>query len=452
MKSRYGLILLYFAWIPAAYGQNLVDNFTDPIADDFATTSTVWDAVWAGDAWSTALNSGLGVSPKTDVDGPGQFGGSADPFENALVAGEATWRDYSVEGAFYAADDDAVGIVFRYTSPGSFYLLVLSRDVMPAPDGQIDHLAEPQTRLYRISQNTVVQLLDPIPAVAYVSGSLVPQRVRIEIVGTTIRGWLGSGTDPIDTSEQPLFDLNDTENLTVTAGRAGIYAFEMGEEAPGTYFTRFEVRPMDSDGDFKTNDGEMDTGTDPFDADSDDDGIIDGQELMWNVDSDLDGLINALDWDSDDDGLPDGLEIGITLEQWHPDTDISAGHFQPDADGGETTTNHLNPDTDSGGVRDGDEDANRNGRYEPALGETDPNDYSDDDSSDGGPDGDADADTDTDGDGDIDADTDGDTDPLNPSDAGLGGLYGGQDCNCTSIGRTTGQWFSHLLRSFLFGK
>lgn len=47
---------------------------------------------------------------------------------------------------------------------------------------------------------------------------------------------------------------------------------------------------------------------DPFIADSDDDSILDGEELDWDHDTDSDGSINALDKDSDGDGLEDRTE------------------------------------------------------------------------------------------------------------------------------------------------
>ena len=127
--------------------------------------------------------------------------------------------------------------------------------------------------------------------------------------------------------------------------------------------------------------------TDPLDADSDDDGLLDGAEHNWRFDTDGDGLINALDEDSDDDGLPDGLEMGIDQPipagQTELDgqvvpvagTDVEAGFFSPDLDPA-TTTFMLVADSDRGGVADGGEDTNHNGRIDP--GETDPEDPADD--------------------------------------------------------------------------
>ncbi|HXI02979.1 MAG TPA: C25 family cysteine peptidase, partial [Candidatus Saccharimonadales bacterium] len=127
------------------------------------------------------------------------------------------------------------------------------------------------------------------------------------------------------------------------------------------------VLALDSDGDGITDHDEEIAGTDPLDADSDDDGVPDGMEPSFSVDTDGDGLINGLDPDSDGDGILDGTEMGVTSPG--PGTDIAAGHFVPDADPA-TVTDPLNADTDGGGTADGAEDRNFNGRVD--AGETDP--------------------------------------------------------------------------------
>ena len=124
----------------------------------------------------------------------------------------------------------------------------------------------------------------------------------------------------------------------------------------------------DTDGDGLSDALEAQIGTDPNDADSDDDGLSDGEEVDPGVDTDGDGLINALDPDSDNDGLYDGTETGKDCSG--PGTDASAGHCVADADGGATVTDPLMWDTDGGGASDGSEDANLNGTVDGS--ETDP--------------------------------------------------------------------------------
>jgi large repetitive protein len=168
---------------------------------------------------------------------------------------------------------------------------------------------------------------------------------------------------------------------------------------------------VDRDGDGLLDLDEEALGTDFEDADSDDDGLSDGDEVhIWGSD--------PLRCDTDGDLLVDGLEAGVSAPL--DGTDLTAACFEPDGDGGLTTTDPAVADTDGGSVNDGDED--RDGDGVEGSWETDPNDPSDDVDADG--DGIADAledrcggedTTDRDGDGIADSDeglTDGDGDGL----------------------------------------
>ncbi len=108
--------------------------------------------------------------------------------------------------------------------------------------------------------------------------------------------------------------------------------------------------------------------SDTKDADTDNDGLLDGDEANPSDDSDYDGLLNVLDVDSDNDALFDGTEMGKGCQ--HPSTDATLKHCRADADAGSTRTSPLLRDTDRGGVMDGAEDANLNGAKNP--GELDP--------------------------------------------------------------------------------
>ncbi|MGC4093037.1 MAG: Ig-like domain-containing protein [Polyangiaceae bacterium] len=125
---------------------------------------------------------------------------------------------------------------------------------------------------------------------------------------------------------------------------------------------------VDTDGDGLSDDEERKIGTNPMDADSDDDGLLDGAEPNPSVDTDHDGLINPLDPDSDDDGLFDGTEAGKDCS--NKDTLVTRGLCRADADGGATVTSSIVADTDGGGVKDGSEDANLDGAK--GANETDP--------------------------------------------------------------------------------
>ncbi len=132
--------------------------------------------------------------------------------------------------------------------------------------------------------------------------------------------------------------------------------------------------PMfDSDGDGLSDELELDTGTDPYDADTDDDGLTDGNTGSEDLNANgiLDqGETDPLNPDTDGDGIYDGTEKGLLAPETN-DTDISAGFFIAD-ENPLTTTDPTDADSDDDGILDGDEDKNHNGLYEPSLGETDP--------------------------------------------------------------------------------
>jgi hypothetical protein len=156
-----------------------------------------------------------------------------------------------------------------------------------------------------------------------------------------------------------------------------------------------------------------------LDADSDDDGIPDGEE-----DLNHDGIVNSNETspckpDTDNDGVHDGTETRKIVPVDDPDgpdpaVGTDTGVFVPDADP-DTFTDPLKPDTDNDGLADGIEDANHNGALD--AGETDP---ADPDTDEDGIDDSQDifpldtnewADNDSDGIGDN-ADTDDDNDGL----------------------------------------
>ncbi len=134
-----------------------------------------------------------------------------------------------------------------------------------------------------------------------------------------------------------------------------------------------ELPLQDTDGDGLADVKEIQAGTDPLDQDTDDDGIGDGEEY---VSPKLDPLLI----DTDGDGIQDGTERGFAAGlPGDPNNNIEGTDpliFIPDAD--PSTTTSVNAfDTDGGGISDGEEDLNSNGRID--AGETDPNLRADDD-------------------------------------------------------------------------
>jgi MYXO-CTERM domain-containing protein len=254
-----------------------------------------------------------------------------------------------------------------------------------------------------------------------------------------------STTDPLDA---------DTDNGTVNDGAEDLNRngrVDLGERNPNLAADDVPAL-VDTDGDGLPDVVEAELGSDPNDADSDDDGVRDGEEPNFAADADADGAPNLLDPDSDNDGLYDGTELGVTTAG--PDTDVAAGHFVADADP-TTTTSPIDPDTDRGGLRDGTEDTNKNGRVD--AGERNPLDPSDDRLPLPDADGDGlsnaeearlgsdpnDADTDDDGvlDGDEpnyadDSDNDGTINVLDPDSDG-DGIFDGTELGVTTTSTAT---------------
>ena len=135
----------------------------------------------------------------------------------------------------------------------------------------------------------------------------------------------------------------------------------------GSSHSLFLQAAPDSDNDGRKDYLEETSCTDPFDADTDDDGILDGTE-----DADQNGIwgfdeTDPCDSDTDGDGVQDGTESGYTLADIGEDTNLS--FFQPDEDPA-SITDPTNEDTDGDGSLDGEEDSDHDGAFE--AGETDP--------------------------------------------------------------------------------
>ncbi|MFW9944644.1 MAG: hypothetical protein ACFFB7_06570, partial [Candidatus Sifarchaeia archaeon] len=146
---------------------------------------------------------------------------------------------------------------------------------------------------------------------------------------------LDDGAEVLDYGTSPL--TNDTDGD----------ALEDGDE-----IQIYGTNPMsnDTDDDLLIDSQELLYSTDPLDADSEDDGLEDGFEPDWNLDTDGDGLINALDSDSDDDRLYDGPEVTVGADPLDNDTDNDRV-----IDGWDPAP--VDSDADDDGIWDGDEAA-----------------------------------------------------------------------------------------------
>ncbi len=182
----------------------------------------------------------------------------------------------------------------------------------------------------------------------------------------------GTGTDPAlftpdadpSTTTDPL--LVDTDGGSVHDGVED--KNHNGRVDEGETDPLLAADDVDADGDGIDNATEVELGTNPFDTDTDDDGVMDATDGL--TDTDKDGVIDALDADSDNDGVLDGTERGVTAASAPADTNTASPNFRQDEDPS-TTTDPRDADTDGDGLNDGAEDASRDGRVQTT--ETDPN-------------------------------------------------------------------------------
>ncbi len=163
----------------------------------------------------------------------------------------------------------------------------------------------------------------------------------------------GGGAQPLDADGDGVPDALESSVLDANGDGRSDEADPCTPDANHTACAAF-----DSDGDGLSNGQEAAVGTDPRDPDTDGDGSNDGVEVGANpaspLDTDGDGLIDALegntdgdgdgqpdssDADSDNDGIPDGVEAG----------DVPGTPRDSDGDG---VPDHLDRDSDDDGVPD----------------------------------------------------------------------------------------------------
>ncbi len=205
----------------------------------------------------------------------------------------------------------------------------------------------------------------------------------------------GSGISGIGS----IADLGSTISITVILGEFPMEetATVPAQAATGSACTGSDVAvvtsphgppvPGDADGDNISDTDEASFGTDPGNADTDGDGLMDGIETgllgsdpldpdspdVASIDPDMDGLPDMLETslgtdpnnaDSDNDGIPDGWEFFLGNDSLDPEDPADAGtDRKADADqDGLTTrteiemgTDPANPDTDGDGLSDGEE-------------------------------------------------------------------------------------------------
>ena len=338
-----------------------------------------WEANWDLDPWQTDLNDG--VSPITDEWMGDGFGGAVDTYENFLLTGHSLWEDVAIEATVSATDDDAVGLVIRYSSTDAYYACWSTLENLP--NCQTTHQPRPGNFLTRVDGSGCVD--DYV--VEQSTGTLrpvgTPFRMRLEIQGIFVTCSFDYDLDgQFGTAGDVTLEWVD---WFMPAGKVGLAAFDVGEGVGGAFFDDVVVESWDADTD---QDGVPDLventmGSANADPDTDGDGIPDAVEYgmqEYPHSSDGDGLEDFRDTDSDGDTIPDFIEVGgdppVDTDcdgiPDYRDTDSDDDFVSDDIDecrlvfsvpgdtdgdglGDICDDDPLNPDQDSDGLADGEE-------------------------------------------------------------------------------------------------
>ena len=222
------------------------------------------------------------------------------------------------------------------------------------------------------TQNPMILMNDSIPYIAFQDAKNGDLKLTHKIDGE----WL---TEIVDSSGY----VGEWSSMALTP--EGFPAISYYDSTNGVLKIAIaqSVAPIDSDNDMIPDYVENIYGTNPGDADSDDDGLSDGEE-----DRNQNGIVEEDEtaprvWDTDGDGLSDGLELGRTrgLPYLGDILGTDMNIFSPDLDS-TTVTNPLVFDTDSDGLSDGAEDVNKNGfsdvtESDPLIPDTDKDGFAD---------------------------------------------------------------------------
>lgn len=205
------LLTLLLAPVPAQAGEVeglVIEGFPGGFGEPLVGRDG-WEGGYEGDGWRTSEGFALSWSDDNAGDNPNY--GDGTPSDNWILNGPEV-EDLVVRASGGNQDDDFLGIVFRHSSPDTFYLLGLTRNAAPPP---LFQSRGPQLLLYRIDGNETEVLLS--------QGAVTTEQVELEVtMDEGIMTILANGE---------LFQVEDGDPLP--PGRAGLYAYDTGHDGGG---------------------------------------------------------------------------------------------------------------------------------------------------------------------------------------------------------------------------
>ncbi|GDX81801.1 hypothetical protein LBMAG42_36120 [Deltaproteobacteria bacterium] len=265
----------------------LSENFDAYTTSSFSGTAS-WVTGYASDPWSTATYGG--VYAKTDDDtGTWGSGGAVD---NHLVYTGDSWDDSTFYATLYQADDDTIGLVFRYTDASNFYLLFF-------PGGNFGPNTGTGAITYPLSGTMLYKVVAGSATLVAKSSTSLTLRSSVDVMivtsGTNIDAYVDNDLSGTYSAGEHLIDTTDS---AFSAGEIGLYCLNDGERAAGCYFDDVIVTQPDADSDGIT--------------DSEDNCASTSNSTQ--TDSDGDGTGDACDSDADGDGYTSTTSGGIDCD------------------------------------------------------------------------------------------------------------------------------------------
>ncbi len=233
------LILLLVTGAPLRAAVVLEEHFDSDLPN--FTANSDWSASYCADVWRTDLNGGVMAARDDSCNectcnflvqsGGGDNCIQSDPMDDHIQTGSKHWQNYVYSVRFRNADDDTMGVVFRYVNSSTFYLFHLSLASAPTPgacDSQFNG-----ARLIRVLPETGGQVLKEVAGYSYTQN--VEHAIRITVVGAHIKVEFDKDGDGQFGLAETFFDQDDSPTHVIPSGRVGLYAYNNGvTEADGT--------------------------------------------------------------------------------------------------------------------------------------------------------------------------------------------------------------------------